>query len=126
MLDPTGKRKPTPRLPAQVVREAFASPLQRGRLAPSKEALAARHAAAYLRHDSRNKLLAVQTDASFDCVSKGWTSPVDDQGSCGSCWIVAPKCTVESAYIKAGYGKDFRFASRPGEASLRAIRGDVV
>lgn len=82
----------------------------RGYVRPSQEVQAARSVAMKARHDSRMALLPVQTDAAFDIVAKGWTIPVGDQGSCGSCWLYSAVLNISSAYVKAGYGKDWRFS----------------
>lgn len=45
------------------------------------------------------------TAAKWDCRDLGIVTPIKSQGGCGSCWDFAGTCAVESAMIKAGYGK---------------------
>ena len=42
--------------------------------------------------------------SSVNWVEAGMTTPIKDQGSCGSCWTFATTGTVESANAIAGNG----------------------
>ena len=47
---------------------------------------------------------SVEVPASVNWVEAGMTTPVKDQGSCGSCWTFATTSTVESANAIFGSG----------------------
>jgi hypothetical protein len=78
----------------------------RGHIPPTPEVSKARHEAAAARHDSRVKSLPKATAATFDAVALGWIGPIKDQGQCGSCYQFSGAGSCESAFLKAGYGKN--------------------
>jgi len=56
----------------------------RGHKKMSPEKFAKLHAENIARHGNITKRLPRATPATFDCVALGWTTPVQDQGQCGS------------------------------------------
>ena len=50
--------------------------------------------------------LGTTTAAKFDCREFGWVGPIQNQGSCGSCWNFAATSVVDSAYYKANRWKN--------------------
>lgn len=120
-----GEQRPVPPmippLPVQVVSELeagqrdqppfipnippAANRFPRGLKKASPEVLARRHAEAFIRHGHRLKSLPTATPATFDCKALGWVGEVQDQGQCGSCWLVATCDVATNAYIKAGLAK---------------------
>jgi hypothetical protein len=67
--------------------------------------LEARQAASWFRHGPRMRALPSVTATKWDCRDLGLVPPIKDQGSCGSCWDFSGIGIVESALLKAGYGK---------------------
>lgn len=68
--------------------------------------LSQRHAISWLKHGQRMSSLPKVTAPKWDCRDLGLVGPVQDQGSCGSCWCVADCGVIDSAFIKAGYFKN--------------------
>jgi C1A family cysteine protease len=76
----------------------------RGRVAP-KNVQALRQADIRRNNHHIRKLPRIAA-AQFDCVALGWTCPVLDQASCGSCWDFSGTEMVTSAFIKPGLQKN--------------------
>ena len=64
------------------------------------------HAKSWAAHSKRLKSLPDVTATEWDCSTLGLVGPVQDQGSCGSCWDVSACGVLDSAFIKAGYFKN--------------------
>jgi uncharacterized coiled-coil protein SlyX len=76
----------------------------RGYVRPAN--LAAMKATSHAKHDAMMKALPVVTAASWDSRTLGFIVPVQNQGSCGSCWDVSGNVLVSCMMVKAGYGKN--------------------
>ena len=87
--------------PAEVKQEKKS--YHKGRIHPKNLEQLRAHAA--LRHAGVRERLPKATAASYDCRTLGLVPPIKDQGQCGSCWDFSGTGVVESALIKAGYGK---------------------
>ncbi len=74
----------------------------RGHKTPPPAILAARHALAFKRHDSRMKFLPKATPAQYDLRTLNRTGPIQDQGQCGSCWDVSACGVCTDAFIASG------------------------
>lgn len=64
-----------------------------------------RHAKSWAKHGARLRALPTITASTFDCRTLGLVGPIQDQGSCGSCWNFAGTSLCDSALYKAGYAK---------------------
>jgi hypothetical protein len=73
----------------------------RVKLANEKELIAA----SWARHAKRLMALPKVTAPTWDCRTLGFVTPVDDQGSCGSCWDVSATGVLATAFCKAGLAK---------------------
>lgn len=74
----------------------------RGRKQPTEAVLQARHAAAFARHGHRMRGLPKATPDKYDLRTLNRTSPMQDQGQCGSCWDVSTCGVVTDAFIANG------------------------
>jgi hypothetical protein len=63
------------------------------------------HAKSWAKHAARLKSLPHITAPAWDCRNLGIVGPVQDQGSCGSCWDVSACGVLDSAFISAGWFK---------------------
>ncbi len=72
-----------------------------------------RHGPQYMARMAEN----ATPPAAFDAVALGWVQPIQDQGSCGSCYLVSTMDGLTGSGIKAGYGKNdgtFRMSDQWG------------
>jgi len=81
----------------------------RGRVADPLK-VAGRHAAALKRLDHAMKALPKITAPTYDVEQVGYTLPVEDQGNCGSCYLVSSCEVATMALVHAGVG--------PGDGSF--------
>ncbi len=74
----------------------------------SEAKLRAMKAAAKVRHGAviATLLKTVTPPPAFNCADLGIMPPQDDQGSCGSCYLVSSGYVATSAFIKGGWGKN--------------------
>jgi hypothetical protein len=95
-------------VPAQKPAEKPAKKYFRGRVPMPPAELIKLHTEAKKRHGDKMAILAknVSPPPKFSCADLGWMPPQDDQGQCGSCYLVSSAYVATSAFIKAGWGKN--------------------
>src|SRR5271157_5126219 len=74
----------------------------RGHVTPKD--LKERIAKSWQRHGKQLQRLPKVSAPTWDCRTLGILGPIEDQGNCGSCWLVSATSSVlQSSFIKAGW-----------------------
>lgn len=75
---------------------------QRGRVAPKNGKMLRDLSAKRHGNELKRMYRAITPPAKWDSATKGWISPIQDQGQCGSCWDFSGTRVVDTAYNVAG------------------------